>query len=161
MVQIVLAALSLWAIPVESATTFSPLEFIKYAKPELSIGTQKQYVGWILKAAEKYSESPALITAIIMVESGFDSDAIGPVGEVGLMQLRPKFFGDAELLRDPRTNIFKGTRYISQLRQRHWDTYHSLKFIEHYNCGSSCNPVKFKYFKRVMRIYGRLSNAAY
>lgn len=160
MVQvIVMLFCSLFTTPVESATAFDTQEFIAYAKPMLKKSTQKQYAEWITQAAYKYNENPALITSIIMAESAFNTDAVGPVGEVGLMQLRPKFFGPEDLLRNPRVNIFKGTRYVSQLRARHWDDYRSLKFIEHYNCGSDCKPVHFKYYRRIMQYYWRLKGA--
>lgn len=160
MVQvIVLLFYSLFTTPVDSATTFDVQEFIAYAKPTLKGGMQKQYAEWIMQAAYKYHENPALIASIIMVESSFDADAVGPMGEIGLMQLRPKFFGADRLLLQPKLNIFKGVKYVSQLRIRHWDQYRSLKFIEHYNCGSACKPVTFKYYNRVMQYYRRLRSA--
>ena len=59
-----------------------------------------------------------LIVAIINVESGWNQDALGRDGEIGLMQILPAtarwmgFSGaDAELF-DPAVNVHFGTKYL-------------------------------------------------
>ncbi len=67
-----------------------------------------------------------LLKALISTESGFDPQAVSPKGAVGLMQLTPPTAerygvkGDAKTpiekkLTDPKTNIFAGARYLSDL----------------------------------------------
>lgn len=62
----------------------------------------------------------ALADAVAQVESAYDSSAVGGVGEIGLMQLRPTtaamlgFTGTDEELFDPDTNIRYGVLYLAQ-----------------------------------------------
>lgn len=68
----------------------------------------------------------ALLQALIVAESGFNSTAVSPKGAVGLMQIMPAtaerygLVGDAnatieQKLTDPKTNIRIGTRYLRDL----------------------------------------------
>lgn len=59
---------------------------------------------------------PDLVTAVIRVESNFNQKAIGPSGEIGLMQLHPKFF-DKSLSSNPRTNIILGIEHLNNVRR--------------------------------------------
>ncbi|MDQ0144044.1 lytic transglycosylase domain-containing protein [Cupriavidus necator] len=72
---------------------------------------------------------PALVKAVMAVESGFNPGAVSPKGAIGLMQVIPDTgarFGvsaDArrsieQKLADPRTNITAGVRYLSWLMQQ-------------------------------------------
>lgn len=70
--------------------------------------------------AKKYEVDPALVAAIVEVESGFEIDARSSRGAVGLMQLRPatgRWMGARNLF-DPRQNIDAGTRYLKYLEDR-------------------------------------------
>lgn len=69
---------------------------------------------------------PALVKAIIAVESAFQPDAVSTKGAVGLMQIIPEtgerygIVGDAtrsteQKLRDPAINLRVGTRYLHDL----------------------------------------------
>lgn len=71
----------------------------------------------------------ALVTAIVAVESGFDTEAVSPKGAVGLMQVLPataERYGlapdarrtVADKLHDPGTNLRIGTRYFADLLTR-------------------------------------------
>jgi soluble lytic murein transglycosylase-like protein len=57
---------------------------------------------------------------VVRIESGYRADAIGDVGEVGLMQVRPTtaamlgFRGTAAELADPETNIRYGVMYLAK-----------------------------------------------
>jgi len=63
---------------------------------------------------------PALVEAIIEVESSFRPDAVSRSGATGLMQLMPATAKDLEVTDrfDPRQNIHGGVKYISQLMKR-------------------------------------------
>ncbi len=65
----------------------------------------------------EYELDPALIRAVIQVESNFNRKAVSPKGAQGLMQLMPATIwrfsvGDAY---DPHENIGAGARYLRQL----------------------------------------------
>ncbi|MBB3972881.1 lytic transglycosylase domain-containing protein [Hansschlegelia beijingensis] len=63
---------------------------------------------------------PEVAEAVAEVESGFDPNAVGSVGEVGLMQVLPStarmlgFQGPLPTLFDPAVNVRYGVRYLSQ-----------------------------------------------
>nr|BFD64889.1 hypothetical protein BdHM001_35700 [Bdellovibrio sp. HM001] len=83
---------------------------------------------------------PYLVAGLIKTESSFNTKAVGGIGEIGLMQLRPEFFAEPDLgpiyktktpsflkgtiaeikekdLFDPETNIRKGTAFLRQLKK--------------------------------------------
>ena len=67
--------------------------------------------------AEKQKLDPALVKAVIAVESAYDPLAVSPKGAVGLMQLIP---GTAQRYgvkksTDPQDNVSGGTRYLRDL----------------------------------------------
>ena len=77
-------------------------------------------------AAKTYRIDFELLQALIVAESGFDPLAVSPKGAIGLMQLMPdtaKRFGVnadknktvEEKLRDPKTNINAGAKYLRVL----------------------------------------------
>lgn len=63
---------------------------------------------------------PAVADAVASVESGYDSNARGSAGEVGLMQILPStaamlgHTGGVEELLNPETNMRYGVRYLAQ-----------------------------------------------
>jgi soluble lytic murein transglycosylase-like protein len=72
------------------------------------------------------SLDPALVKAVVAVESGFDPAAVSPKGAFGLMQLLPDtaarygVIGDskrsaAQKLLDPAVNLRAGTHYLHDL----------------------------------------------
>jgi soluble lytic murein transglycosylase-like protein len=79
------------------------------------------YADLIEEAARKAEVSPALLRAVIAVESAFDPLAVSPKGAQGLMQLRPataKRYGVHRPF-DPRDNLRGGASYIRDLLKRY------------------------------------------
>lgn len=74
----------------------------------------------IVEAANYYSLPPALIKAVMAVESAFQPKAISPAGALGLMQLLPGTAADMFVkdCHDPQDNIYGGTRYLRILANR-------------------------------------------
>lgn len=79
-----------------------------------------QYASDIEEIARRYAMSPALIEAVVRVESGFDPNAVSPKGASGLMQLMPQTaarLGVPDRF-DPRANISGGVRHLRYLLDR-------------------------------------------
>jgi|SRR5688572_13485418 soluble lytic murein transglycosylase-like protein len=77
-----------------------------------------QFHGHILAAAKETNVEPALIRAVINVESGYNPRARSHAGAVGLMQLMPgtaQRYGVTNRL-DPEQNIRGGARYLRDLK---------------------------------------------
>lgn len=60
-----------------------------------------------------------VVFSIVYVESRFDDRAVGLVGEIGLMQVKPSTAGlpRSELF-DPKTNVCAGSKYLTQLNKQ-------------------------------------------
>ena len=89
----------------------------------------RRYSGLIDRYARTNGLDPALVKAVVAVESAFDPRAVSAKGAVGLMQVIPEtgerygLMADAhrsaaELLYDPATNLRIGTRYLRDLLNR-------------------------------------------
>jgi len=85
-----------------------------------------RFAALIEQYAKLQQLDPALVKAVIAVESSFQPDAISVKGAVGLMQVIPEtgrrygIVGDAtrsieQKLRDPAINLRVGTRYLHDL----------------------------------------------
>jgi soluble lytic murein transglycosylase-like protein len=74
----------------------------------------------ILQAAQRYGLDPALLAAMVKVESGFDPRAVSPAGAKGLLQLMDATAAALGVRDpfDPTQNLDGGARYFSQLLQR-------------------------------------------
>lgn len=98
----------------------------------------------IIEEAANNSLDPYFIMAMITGESSFNPEAVGSVGEIGLMQIRPttakwiakkkklKWAGKSTLL-DPIVNIKLGTAYIAWLREKF--SKHGQLYLAAYNMG--------------------------
>ena len=87
------------------------------------------YVEQIKANAEACGLDPFFVAAVIYCESGYDKDAVSPVGAVGLMQIMPdtgawiaeklemEGYCDQQL-HDPETNIKMGCWYLQYLTER-------------------------------------------
>jgi soluble lytic murein transglycosylase-like protein len=94
----------------------------------------------------------AIVDAVMRVESGYNPQAKGDVGEVGLMQILPStadlmgFKGPLSALAEPQTNIAYGTQYLAEAwrlsnqdicttvmkyRAGHGETRFSVKSVEY------------------------------
>lgn len=103
-----------------------------------------------------------LALSIATVESSLNPQSIGKShGELGLFQLRPNFHKCASL--DPVTNINCGLRYLKKIKSRHFKT-HGNCFATFYNVGPNANikyPCLHRYFKKIAKVYIRLSDKEY
>jgi soluble lytic murein transglycosylase len=82
--------------------------------------------------AANHDLDPALLAAVVYVESRFDPNAESPAGAIGLMQLLPETAKGIALrtggerfvvadLRDPEINVRYGSWYLDHLRARYGD----------------------------------------
>ncbi len=120
------------------------------------------YGNFIERAADRHQVDPALVKAIIMAESGYNTKAISKKGAKGLMQLMPK---TAEALGvedsfNPEDNIDAGVEYFRKLLNR-FDGNVELALAA-YNAGSrkvrkhrGVPPYKATkyYIKKVLKYY--------
>jgi soluble lytic murein transglycosylase-like protein len=83
--------------------------------------TERDFIQtYIEEAAAKERLEPALLRAIVKVESNFDHKAVSRVGARGLMQIMPPTaaeLGKPRALdhRFPRSNVLAGAKYIRSL----------------------------------------------
>ncbi len=78
---------------------------------------RSQFDDLIFSKADKIGLEPALLKAMVHVESAFDADAISPKGAMGLMQLMPataKRYG-VKSRKDPVASLEGGGRYLLDL----------------------------------------------
>ena len=71
----------------------------------------------VIQTASRHQVDPALVKAIIMAESGYNTRAISKRGAKGLMQLMPstaRALGVKDIF-NPKQNISGGVRYFKQL----------------------------------------------
>lgn len=84
----------------------------------------------IVREARRHELDPALVLAVMDVESNFDSFALSPVGAMGLMQVMPAtgeelaakagiaWYGPQTLF-DPFVNVRLGVAYLRELSDRY------------------------------------------
>jgi soluble lytic murein transglycosylase-like protein len=116
----------------------------------------------IHSAARQKNLDPALIKAVIKVESDFDPQAVSKAGAMGLMQLMPATAATLQVHDpfNPHENIAAGTRHLSDLLNR-FDGNLTLALAA-YHAGEkrvrshgSIPPIKqtHRYIKKVMAAY--------
>lgn len=121
-----------------------------------------EYKNLILSAAREHRNDPALLAAVIKVESNFRPNAVSEAGAKGLMQLMPdtaqwiaKETSDSRFtvnqLADPQTNIELGSWYLRYLLENNGQN--ESKALAAYNAGDS--EAAFRetrsYVKRVLK----------
>jgi soluble lytic murein transglycosylase len=100
----------------------------------------------LIDEAFKYEFDPIFLMSVIRAESSWNPKAHGPVGEIGLMQLRPRTgkwiasrtsqkWKGARSLQDPVTNIKLGAAYLAYLRE-YFDS-HARLYLAAYNMGQT------------------------
>lgn len=77
--------------------------------------TASEVVTEVRTIAAEEGIDPDLLVAIIKVESNFNVNAVGSVGEEGLMQLKPKYHSAGF---NVRKNVTTGARYLLWLKER-------------------------------------------
>lgn len=129
-----------------------------------------RYTDLIEGVARADGLQPALVRAVLLVESGGDPKAISQRGARGLMQLMPgtaKRYGVSDVF-DPEQNIRAGSHYLRDLASRYSN---DLKLmLAAYNAGPAAvdqnnggiPPIKetLDYVPRVLQIYNQLLAAA-
>jgi len=86
----------------------------------VTAGGRAAYGELLAREASARGIPPALAEAVAFVESGYDAGAVGTVGELGLMQVRPATAamlghrGPAAELLDPTTNARFGVAYLAE-----------------------------------------------
>lgn len=71
----------------------------------------------IIEEADKHGLDSTLLLSMARVESSFNPRARGAIGEVGLYQLRPEYFG-ADASDCPRRNTATAARFLLWHKQR-------------------------------------------
>lgn len=109
----------------------------------------------IKQLISKHGLDPKLVSAIITVESAWQTEAIGTSGEVGLMQLMPKTalaFG-VKNRKDPIQNVKGGIAYLAYCKRKTGKAY-----IRCYNAGEFKThlPQAYAYEKKVLAAKAKL-----
>jgi hypothetical protein len=101
-------------LPPQAVRGFVPDEVLEEVG---SAATGAEVARLVEQAARRHGLDPALVLAVVSVESGFRSDAVSPKGAQGLMQLMPRTaasLGVDDAL-DPEQNVDAGVRHLEAL----------------------------------------------
>src|SRR5215204_7721787 len=91
--------------------------------PQTYTAARSSYLALITSEAEQRGLPAALADAVAQVESRYDPKAMGSLGEVGLMQIRPRtaallgYKGEVAGLAEPETNVRLGVAYLARAWQ--------------------------------------------
>ncbi len=107
-----------------------------------------------IKHARANGLDPSLVLAVIEVESNFNPNAVGSThGEIGLMQLHPRFFPGATF--SVEENIRLGVEYLARLKRLKAATQGCGWFVS-YNTGPNAEikyPTRHPYYRKVSSVY--------
>jgi len=140
--------------------------------PSRAVAAFGPWSNFVANAAEEHGLDPALLLAVIAVESGGHPRAVSPRGAQGLMQLMPataRSLGVTDPF-DPKQNVDAGARHLrSLLDHYHQDLARALAaynagaaVIERVAAGSSRwpNAETAAYVPRVLQRYAALRSPA-
>lgn len=144
----------------EVTRVMAPLEFTPRADTAL-------YDPYIREACDLYKIPPALVRAVIAVESNFDPNSVSRRGAQGLMQLMPQTATEmfVEDPFDPRQNVFGGVRFLRILANQFDGD--MVRIVAGYNAGPEAvkragGIPEFaetqEYVRRVIRLYFEYKN---
>lgn len=110
-----------------------------------------------------YGIEAELTLAIIQTESEFNPNAIGSAGEVGLMQLHPKYHKNPKY--SSKENMEQGVAYLAKIKAKCFPQLRSAWFIC-YNTGirkakALDKPFQFSYYKKVRKYYAQIAKSLY
>lgn len=112
----------------------------------------KPHIREIIKEfSYKKGLNPDLVSAIILVESRGRQYVIGRDGEIGLMQLHPKYFIDASF--NYIKNIDVGTTYLVSIKNKKGKKDGKKCWVTYYNYGLYSKikrPCLTSYYRKVM-----------
>lgn len=94
---------------------------------------------------------PEVLDAIVFVESSYNVEAVGSLGEMGLTQLRPEFHECASF--DPETNLRCAAKYLKKHEKRGRAKYGRCWWLLH-NVGpyrDGVDPRNHPYAKKVKK----------
>ena len=119
----------------------------------------------VAEAAQRHGLDPALVRAVVGVESGFEPQAVSSKGAQGLMQLMPATARDLGITDpfDPAANLDGGSRYLSALVARYEGDL--PKALAAYNAGMGAVarhggvPPYAETLRYVQRVLGRYQSA--
>jgi soluble lytic murein transglycosylase-like protein len=146
----------------------APIESHRAAQPDARwlLSHSAQYDSLIESAARAQTLQPALVRALIVVESGFNPRAVSKKGAVGLMQLLPataRRYGVRDPY-DPVENVRAGAHYLRDLLAR-YDSNVELALAA-YNAGEEAVerygrqippfPETLNYVPSVLAVYQKL-----
>jgi hypothetical protein len=114
---------------------------------------QERYASAIARNAVEKGLSPAVVSAIVVVESGGNPLTVSPSGDLGLMQVNARiharqFDFEKRNLLNPEENIDVGTSILKVMADRHGNE----KAIQAYN---GLLPEKREYSVRVQAVLAR------
>lgn len=108
-----------FGLPPASAEQIEPVTVAPALAAPDAPNDRAGYVAVVRREAEARGLPPEVAEAVAFVESGFNPSAVGGVGEIGLMQIRPATAemlghdGGAIALFDPATNARFAVRYLA------------------------------------------------
>jgi soluble lytic murein transglycosylase-like protein len=142
-----------------------------------------EILAMILKLSAAFNMDPAIVQSVVTVESNFNHLTIGPVGEIGLMQLRPEYFSikkyaynffrepspfdvfahtskDERSLFDPKENLTIGIQYLKEVQTK-CSHLGEIEFVICYNRGvvgglNVADPSRDQYVLKVSKVYYEL-----
>jgi soluble lytic murein transglycosylase-like protein len=102
--------------------------------------------GEIVSVSERYNLDPTLVSIIIATESSFHKEAEGNLGEIGLMQVMPRFFDKGDNTTDVRVQLDAGCRHLRAcLNECGEDIYKSLSRYAGNTCDTPSPKAAYKY----------------